>query len=1022
MGLLDSGFGLAFKFTTQNAAAVSAASKSVDQLASSARKVEAQARISVGLYKDQATQLKSVIHNLKGKKLAAKAANDPARVKTLNMEIAKTRHELERVMMKQRERIGQAKTASREAVAAEKRIQAARAASMQQMAHMGQKMALVARGSMVAGAALSGASFMGASFLKKAVGEAVELEGAVKGVEIAVGGLTPKQIDKFKDSLMTLGIELPGTMKDMADAAAVLGKSGVAFEELEGATREAVSFAVAHGIQMTTASNMLVQTFNTFGKQFQDAGISMAMGMRQISSALTELAFAGPGTAEQLANITRRAGGAAAQLGLLPPQLMAFAAAARASGVTSQIAGTAFSKLFMAISSKAPEVAKALKLPAEEFFQMTKQDPVAAIRTVLQRLSDLKSEGSLQALEDSNALMKSLVGSGVRGAQGIGSLLTAFETNSTSVGEFNNKLEEFMVIGTRAAKTSDATTGKMEERAKTLSFQMEILSEEWQNFRLQIGEALAPLIALVVPIFTKIATWFKNLPKPVKTAIAFTILFGTAITGVTGAVLLLIGTFAMLASSTLINLQTLGIGFDDLTGAIKRAKIAAISFAKTNFLPGGIFRNLGRAIKGLWVYISTQKAAIKVQKALSMQTAIAAGKLLWKTIVTKSAAAKERIMAWWTAINTRLIKKDTRAIFLSALARKFHEKWTKRMTKENIKAFFSFANLKKAVKAVTLSPLKAGLGGLGKIFANVAVAGVGAFSVIAASMGAVIVGALVVVASLAAIAFVGYLMWRLFKVLFPETTESISEWVSGLGSFREALQSILDWIPIAGAIFELQFNKIAASITNPIMKAYEKVMSFLGKAAGALGMEGMAEKLNNQAKLLAQGSRLWKEELIKQERDVNKRIDQRLRNRVAESKKGLGAGIFASPLGKKGGVPVGTEGLGITPEEMKRLGISPADIADALGLGREQPARPVSPPPVVFTRGPAPTVPVSPPVVPTRAPARTQAQPLPPVDVNMSMMIEAHVDEGVLFTAMSREQTSVDLASGVAEGPTARGR
>jgi TP901 family phage tail tape measure protein len=121
-------------------------------------------------------------------------------------------------------------------------------------------------------------------------------------------------------------------------------------------------------------------------------------------------------------------------------------------------------------------------------------------------IKTLGLQGSLQALLDAAGGSKdALTAAGLQAE----SLAVVFGMTGEKTAQF----KEFLADITDAAGATDAAFEKME---KSLARQLERLGSEFREFKMMMGEDLAPAVRAVVAVFRELLAWIKSMPGPVR--------------------------------------------------------------------------------------------------------------------------------------------------------------------------------------------------------------------------------------------------------------------------------------------------------------------------------------------------------------------------------------------------------------------------------------------------------------------------------------------------------------------------
>lgn len=241
------------------------------------------------------------------------------------------------------------------------------------------------------------------------VGGVISITAALTGTVIVAGQLEQKFLDirkvldvsaegfeKIKLALRETANTMTGMPLDRLLKAAEIGASaGIDPEKLPRFSKDVAIGSVALGIDSEKVATKMVEMSKIFERPTEE--------IKNFISAINELENKTTATAEQIFNITNRFAASAAQAHLFTYEAAALGTAMAQGGVSAEIAGTALTKFFQAMSQQGhmDAAAKAVHMTSQEFQQLWKGTPLVAI----QKLSE-----AFRALRDDekNAFMASL--------------------------------------------------------------------------------------------------------------------------------------------------------------------------------------------------------------------------------------------------------------------------------------------------------------------------------------------------------------------------------------------------------------------------------------------------------------------------------------------------------------------------------------------------------------------------------------------------------------------------------------
>jgi TP901 family phage tail tape measure protein len=418
----------------------------------------------------------------------------------------------------------------------------------------------------------------------------------VEGVSDKFGKLTPRGL-ALAGSMRAMAKEMPQTVEQLSEIAAMGGQMGVPIDNLAHFTKNVAALGVAvDGIGAEEAAMGLAQIANVFG----DKEVKNIAGM---SSALVHLGNSSNATEADILEFTKRLAGAGKSAGMSIPEIMGIGTAMANVGINAEAGGTAMSTMIQKMSMAVSEGGAKLKAfdavvahTGRSFTEMWKDSPAAAVNAVVVGLGKAQAAG-----QDLNLVVKEIGATGIRTADTMKRLAGAGDGISTSI-----------TIANEGMAAQNKHLEEAEKKYATTANQLKILWNQVKDVGITLGEALLPTIRstikfmeTLIPVIEKVAGIFAKLPDPVQ---ALIFAFGLAVAAV-GPLLWVFGSLVRAAADITAAFGKKGIAtrllateFTTLTGASTKATAALGLLGKAAGLAAAAFVGwqIGRVISDLF--------------------------------------------------------------------------------------------------------------------------------------------------------------------------------------------------------------------------------------------------------------------------------------------------------------------------------------------------------------------------------------------------------------------------------------
>lgn len=358
----------------------------------------------------------------------------------------------------------------------------------------------------------------GLGFAAKA---AIDWESAWAGV-VKTTDATADQLPALEKQLRSLTSEIPASHQEIAAVAEAAGQLGIASTDIIAFTKVMVAMGVSTNLTSDEAATSIAQMMNIM----QTAPENVA----RLASTIVALGNSGASTEQQIVEMSLRIAGAGHQIGLTEAEVLSFANAMASAGIRSELGGGAISRVFMMMSdavnaggAELRNFAEIAGMTADEFSTAFRDTPAAAVDAFIQGLGKISEAGG-----DVFGAMENV---GIKGTEmrdvvlrlaGAGSLLTESLANGNEAWQKNTALMD------EASKRYDTTASRIQ-----------IAKNQLNEVGIEIGTVLLPYIVDAADGVADLASWFANLPDPIKEIV-------TSLGGLVGGLSLTTGAFLLL--------------------------------------------------------------------------------------------------------------------------------------------------------------------------------------------------------------------------------------------------------------------------------------------------------------------------------------------------------------------------------------------------------------------------------------------------------------------------------------------
>jgi TP901 family phage tail tape measure protein len=330
---------------------------------------------------------------------------------------------------------------------------------------------------------------------------AMEFESAMADVRKVVDFPTPEAFNQFQASLLQMSRELPMSVNQLAEMAAIGGSSGLSGDNLIQFVDQAARLGVAFDITAEEAGAFQNAMRNALGMDLTQV-LSLGDAINHVSNSMAA-------TAPQLTNFMSRVAGDLEGFGFSAEQATAFGAAMIASGHGADVAATSFRNMgrYLTLgasnSARTRNALRSIGLEATDVAARMQNDAVGTTLDVFERIGQMPEE--VQA-----ALRSDIFGNEARALPGIIS-------NLDLIREALGYVED-------ESQYAGSAFREFEARARTFQNAVQIFSNRLQGFKVVIGAALIPainsLMESVSPVVDRITEFAQAHPELVANVMA----------------------------------------------------------------------------------------------------------------------------------------------------------------------------------------------------------------------------------------------------------------------------------------------------------------------------------------------------------------------------------------------------------------------------------------------------------------------------------------------------------------------
>lgn len=495
------------------------------------------------------------------------------------------------------------------------------AAAMAMAEQHGAAMSRVGTAALGAGAALTATAGL-------AIKAANDWQSAWTGVTKTVDGADLRGV--LEGQLRGLAQKLPASHTEIAAVAEAAGQLGVKRQDVASFTKTMIDLGESTNMTADVAATQIARFNNIMGIANSQA--------KHLGSAIVDLGNSNATTESEIMDMSMRIAAAGRQVRMTAPEIMALSASLTSVGVGAEAGGTSLSKFFVQMDKAASNGGKELEVMAKTAGMNSDQ---------FKKLYESKG-GAAKAFTEFEKGLGKMIKAG-KGANEVMADLGINEVRLTmalkSMAPNAEMIAKNIDLATKAYEANDKNNALIIEASKryaTAESRMAMAKNRIVDSMIDMGQAIAPLVADTVEGLSKLVSGFTNLPGPVKQAVGVFSLFGGGTLLAVGAVAKFLPMLVELKTAmTEIGLMSMfsgmggkmkgalsGIG-SSLAGTAIGSKVAAGASTA-----GGALAGFGAAAKG---------AAVAAAPVVGVAAAVGAAMLAAGWGTEKAAAALQNV-------------------------------------------------------------------------------------------------------------------------------------------------------------------------------------------------------------------------------------------------------------------------------------------------------------------------------------------------------------------------------------------
>lgn len=333
-----------------------------------------------------------------------------------------------------------------------------------------------------------------------------------------ITGFAGTELDRLTDGMLKLGQTIPTPLEGLGAIAEIGAQMNLrTADEIVSFTRQVAKASLAMGVTAEGVADLAGVSLTFFG--------DLVKGVDDINKVLdpiNSLADSSRTSAKAIIDNAIALGKQKDILKLTTPEIIGLATAFGEMKVRPQRAANSLARILSRMRNDVSGFAKIAGTDINTFAKILDEDPIRAVQAIGFAIKDLTGIQQAQLLK----------GVGLAGFPEINKLLVLMGTNWERTNEKIARANKEIAAGT-------SIQIEFANRMKNLNPQITLLKNTFEVLIISFGNALLPILKLVVLGFQNLVDMIVGIPKPIKIGIVIMTAIASVILLVTGAALLL---------------------------------------------------------------------------------------------------------------------------------------------------------------------------------------------------------------------------------------------------------------------------------------------------------------------------------------------------------------------------------------------------------------------------------------------------------------------------------------------------
>lgn len=338
--------------------------------------------------------------------------------------------------------------------------------------------------------------------VKGTVDEAIKFESAMADVKKVVNFDSPKGLENMRQDLMNMSTQIPIAAEGLAKIAAAAGQSGIAAGEITKFTEAAAKMGTAFDISAEQAGQAMAEMRTAFKMSQTD--------VETLADKINYLGNNSPNAAAKIMQIVQTVGPLGELAGVSAAQIAAMGASI--NSLAPEVVATGLKNMFLALTKgesatkSANEAFKKMGLDSVKISKDMQTNSEATINKIIESLKKLPEAERTSAINN------------IFGSEAL-PVIAQMVTNTDTLSK------NLKAVGD-ASKYAGSMQAEYAARSATTENQMELLGNNLNVLKINIGSALLPAInqlaQAIIPVVKSMSDWAQKNPETVQTIIAIT--------------------------------------------------------------------------------------------------------------------------------------------------------------------------------------------------------------------------------------------------------------------------------------------------------------------------------------------------------------------------------------------------------------------------------------------------------------------------------------------------------------------